>query len=389
MPKSSKKGERATSPPPGELEEVDPADDAPEVEPLPKKKKKKTREDVTEAAEAEAPKKKRSKKKHVPTPEEEEQQEEDAAQAEDGETEEIDMAAVGTWVDEFRSENRRLPNVAELAEATGFDDAVAKKVHKKIAAAAAVLVNKKKAKKIRGYTDLATQAGYGFLADEAKDGEALPRVARVDRGVDMLHPLVSMSDTLRLATFAPLTPDAVSINQAEFKDHLELVKTTFAQSVGREITANVDPMFRAIVTAATKAQLAAGGSKINPSTVHAILKPMVDHLAFPSVLAPPGLVKFSKDEAPPARKDFDAGERGLLEWKKEVAAYNKKVKYNDRGIGAVEVDGDDDAEKKLAKKDADDSKANAKLFKTVTEAIEKEKVENKQRRLEALAAKAK
>ena len=80
------------------------------------------------------------------------------------------------------------------------------------------------------------------------------------------------------------------------------------------------------------------------------------------MLAPPGLVKFSKDEAPPARKEFDKGEKGLETWKKAVKVFNKKVKYNDRGIGALEVAGDDADEKKLAKENDRAAAANGKAY---------------------------
>ena len=80
------------------------------------------------------------------------------------------------------------------------------------------------------------------------------------------------------------------------------------QGVAREITVNVDSMFRYCMNTAAKLQLSNGGTKITPSTMMQVLKSMTDHLAFNDVLAPPGLVKFAKDAAPPSRKDFDKGE---------------------------------------------------------------------------------
>lgn len=364
MPKS-KKGERAASPV-EELEEVDPADVAPEADPAPPKKKK-AKKTSGDAGEAAPPK----KKKAAPV---EEEAEDDADEAEAEDTTEIDWDAVNEWVSQFRSQNRRLPYPSELAEGTGFDEALAKKVHKKIKAKADALVNKKKGKKIRGYSNLAKEAGFANTP--------------LENGFDMTHPLVSMADTARLATFIPCTPDAVTVNQQEFQQHMELVKTTLAQSVAREITANVDPMFRFCMNAAAKAQIAAGGTRIQPSTMMQVLKPMVEQLAFPTVLAPPGLVKFSKDDAPPARNEFDKGDKGLDAWKKAVKSFNKKIKPNDRGIGAMEVDPEDAAEKKLAKDDAEDAKFNGAVYKKVMDAIGKEKEVAKKSREAAAAARA-
>lgn len=367
--KSGKKAtttERAGSPVPEAdgLDLLDPADEQPEQDPPPqakKKKSKKSSSDVTATSEAAPPKKKKKNNDAEPVAvddDDDEAAEEDAGE----EAVEIDWEALDKWVKEFKSANRRLPKVAELVKDCGFEEAVAKKVALKLKNAADAEKNKKKSKRIRGYTALARDVGYCYLPEVDKKGESVPKqdlAPRSDAGIDMLHPLVSMADTARLATFLPCTPDAVTVTQAEFNQHMELVKTTFAQSVAREVTANVDPMFRYCVNTAAKMQIATGGTKITPATMMQVLKPMVDHLAFSSVLAPPGLVKFTKDRAPPARKNFPQGEKGLAQWKKAVKAFNKEVKYNDRGIGLLE--GADDAE--LDSMDAEDAAANAKAFK--------------------------
>lgn len=385
MPTKSKKGASRASSPVEELEENEPADAEPEVDPehedqrQKKKKNKKSTGHAAETAVAQPPRKK-SKKKHVeedPSPEDEEEEDE----ADDaGETvDEIDYPAMRQWVKEFRSQNRRHPYPSEFVELVGGDEALAKKVHKKLKAEADALVNKKKSKKIRGYDALARQAGYGINKDST---------GRMDRGTDMLHPLVSMADAVRLATFVPLTPDAVTINTDEFQAHMELCKTTLAQSVAREITVNVDPMFRYCMNAAGKAQIAQGGTKITPATMMQVLKPMVDHLAFPSALSPPGLIKYSKDEAPPARKDYGSGEKGLAEWKKAVKSFNKRVKYADRGVGVLEVDAEDEDEVKLTKDNAEDAAANGKFHAAVTKKIEADRAQAKEKRDKANAAKA-
>jgi hypothetical protein len=365
---------RATSDDPvEELEENDPNDEAPEVDPaiLGKKKGKKSKAKDTAVEQAQPPKKKKK------TAAAEEEEEEPVSEAEADDPVEIDWDAVHSWVAEFRSGNRRLPNPAELAEATGFDDAVAKKVHKKVKDMADAKVRKKKGKKIRGYANLAKECGYAWTPEADKNGEPVARIGAIDSGLDVMHPLVSMADTARLVTFSPATPDAVSVSPQEFSDHMEIVQTTLAQGVAREITANVDPMFRQCMNAAVKLQIANGGTRLQPATMMQVLKPMVDQLSFSSVLAPPGLVKFSKDDQPPQRKDFDAGEKGLEAWKKEVKKFNKETKPNDRGIGAVDVDPADDAEKKRAKEDAEDAKANKAAWDKKQVAIKEEKAAKK------------
>tara|TARA_Y100000389_G_scaffold201199_2_gene243282 strand:- start:1798 stop:2931 length:1134 start_codon:yes stop_codon:yes gene_type:complete len=376
MPTKSK---RATSPV-AELEEREPADEVPEPNDPPAKKKKSKRGDVTTAAEAAPPKKRKTKKTVDEMPADDNNvDDEDAAPEADEETTEIDWEALNEWVKEFRSSNRRLPSAAELSENCGFDAALAKKVYKKIKDKADAATKKKKAKQIRGYAQLAKDAGYCMTTDVN---------ARMDKGTDMMHPLVSMADAARLATFVPCTPDAVSVSQEEFEQHIEIMNTTLAQGVAREITVNVDPIFRHCMNSAAKLQLALGGTRINPSTMMHVLKPMVSNLAFPSVLSPPGVVKFTKDEAAPMRKDFEKGDKGLDAWKKAVAKFNKRVKAGDRGMAILEFDPADADEAALAKDNSADAKANAKAYNAEVTRIKGEKEARKASRQASAAPKA-
>jgi hypothetical protein len=386
MPKS-KKPERSTGDQAEELEELQPADaveqdddvDPNEAAPAKKKKKTKKGQDV---GSAKPPKKKKGEAQA------EVQSDDDEPQADaDVEGVEIDWEKVREWVKEFRSSNRRLPYATELATSTGFSAKVSTKIYKKMKAEADALVNKKKGKRIRGYTMLAREVGYGFTPEVDKEGN-LTTISRVDSGTDMIRPIISMADTLRLATFVPLTEDAVSVSQQDFQEKLELVKTTLSAASARAITASVDPMLRYIMNTGVKNQIAIGGTKLNPSTLESVLAPMTAHLAFSNVLTPAGLIKYSADEAPPARKEFDQGDKGLAEWKKAVKAFNKRVKPNDRGIGAVEVDSDDKDAANRATKNAADAVANGKLYGQVMAALTKEKAAAKAEKAKAAKARA-
>ena len=326
--------------------------------------------ELEHSGDASQTKKKKAKKEKKPPPPESEDGE-DVEDVEGDEAAEDEQGAQGgegeqaarAWARAFKSANRRLPYEAELVEHAKLDPALAKAICKKLVSEANALKNKKKSRTIRGYLKLAKKAGY--QVDYVKNGSAA-----TDEGIDMVHPLVSMADVARLATHVPYVahgPDgqqtsAVTVPVDEFNAHLELMKTSMPQRVARELTANVDPMFRYCMNAAAKAQLAMGGTKINPSTMAAVLKPMVGHLAFPTVLAPPGLVKYSKDRQPPQRKEFPSGEAGLARYKKSVAAFNKKVGYVDRGLGFVEVDAADEGEDKLKKLNNKEKAANLSAF---------------------------
>lgn len=358
MPKGK---QRATSPV-AELEELDPADQGPEedADPAPPKKKKSSKKGQT--AEAQPPKKK-SKKSAEPPPEEEE--EEDPVEEDDTGVE-LDWDKIREYSKEFRSTNRRLPKAAELVLACGNDMPLAKKVYNKLKNEADALKNKKKSKKIRGFHKLSQECGYAKMNATDESYKSI-------NGTDMLHPMISMADTARLTTFLPCTPDAVTVSEGDFAAHLELVQTTLPQSVAREITANVEPMFRFCMNSAAKAQLASGGTKINPCTMMQVLKPMVEHLAFPSVLAPPGLVKFTKDAEPPLRKEYDAGDAGLKKYKKALAEFNKETPLADRGIALTGVAPDDEAEAELVKRNKEDAAANGKAYKAMVKEVEAKK----------------
>jgi hypothetical protein len=367
MPKGK---QRATSPV-AELEELDPADQDPEEDanPAPPKKKKSSKKD--KPAEAQPPKKK-SKKAAEPPPEDEEEE----PVEEDDTGIELDWDKIREYSKEFRSTNRRLPKAAELVLACGNDMPLAKKVYNKLKNEADALKNKKKSKKIRGFHKISQECGY------AKMNTTTDESYKSINGADILHPMISMADTARLTTYLPCTPDAVTVSEGDFAAHLELVQTTLPQSVAREITANVEPMFRFCMNSAAKAQLAAGGTKINPCTMMHVLKPMVEHLAFPSVLAPPGLVKFTKDAVPPLRKEYDAGESGLKKYKKALAEFNKATPLANRGIAITGFDPDDETEVKLMKSNAEDAAANGKAY----EAMVKDVNDKKEKRVADRAA---
>ena len=347
---SKKPVPRATSPV-NELEQLEPGDVVPESDPVAPKKKKVKKSLVGNPAEAQPPKRKAL--------------EQDAEPEVDASAVEIDYDKVRQWCKEFRSSNRRLPSAEELSTNCGFDLVLAKKVYNKMKNEADALKNKKKSKKIRGYHKLACEVGYKAPADNS-DKEI--------SGFDILRPMISMADTARLATNQPCTPDAVSVSHTDFTAYLELMETSLPQSVAREITANVEAVFRYSMNSAVKAQIAAGGARINPSTMLQVLKPMVKHFCFSDALTPPGLIKFTKDVQPPLRKEYEGGKSGLKQFKKALIVFNKKVKPADRGMGIVQVDDDDVDEKKLAKENSDAALANGKSHADATKRIEMAKV---------------
>lgn len=355
------KAARSSSPPPQDLEEVDQGDTGPESRASRAGRRGTNKE----------PKARGKKKKAEAEPEVEEDADDD--QDDDAAAGQIDWEAIREWVVEFRSKERRLPNATEIMEVDpeNIDEALAKKVAKKVKSEADAKSNRKKSQKVRGYHALAKEGGWG-----------------VD-GRDTMHPAISMPDTTRLATFQAYTPDAVSFTEEEFAAREELCATTVSQSVAREITSWIDPVFQSIMSEGVMRQLTTGGTRLTPFTMYQVLAPMASQLPFKDVLMPPGLVKFTKDEAPPARNQFDAGSAGLEGWKKATTAFKKKVPYSERGSGLVEVEADDDDEKALAKENKKAAKANGVLYTKNRGEMTAEKDKKRAARAEALSKKQK
>ena len=388
---SSASGRNSPSARPEELESLEVAETEPDQAPAnalmgtgKKKKSKKAAAadevDVDPAQEAAVPKKKKQKKAAAAALADD-QDEEGGAEAEDGiEAMDFDLEQIQEAVKMFRGQYKRKPSATELAEALDLDEATAKKALKAETQAADRLANAKAAARVRGYRKLSKLAGFAYTKDS---------VAVIDRGVDSLNSLLSMSDGLRLGTFMPSTPGAVTYDQEEFQSRAELMDTTLPEGAAREVVANADAVFKWAINEATKATMLQRGTQgIYPSTMIGVLKPFAPHMQFSSIEAPAGLVKYAKDEPPPERGDYaDAEKKGAdgkkvnKAWEKAMTEYKSRVAYADRGMGLVDMGEDVDAgEKKLAADNKKTAAGNLKFHTKAVAALEAVRSEKRKRR---------
>jgi hypothetical protein len=363
-----------------ELEEVDVADEQPEQQVAATGTKKKTpkRASGRGGAIAKPPKK---KKKQQPEPETEPEPEPEPAEGEG-----FDLDEVRSAVKAFRFEHRRKPTAEELAEGMEVDEAVAATALKKLKKEEERRTNQKKAQRVKGYRKLSRAAGYGY------DKEGSTNV--ISQGVDSLQSLISMHDALRLVQFVPFTPDGVSYTELEFKERIQGLLATLPQSAARQVVANADSVLRfAVNKAVSDTMMQRTAQRVQPSTMVAVLEPYAERMSFSSVLAPPGLVKYMKDEPPPLRKDYadtdtvdKNGKKLNKEFEAAIKEYKKRVPFADRGLGLVEL-GDEDAEdadkerideeKKLAVENSKVAKKNASALAKLRGDIDKAKKQRK------------
>lgn len=372
------KGKKVTRTAPGspsaraaDLEEVEPADEQPDQKVnVPAAKKKKPRASGGGAALAKPP----NKKRNEPEPEVEEEEE----------TEGFPLDDVRAAVKAFRGEHKRKPTAEELAEGMEVDEEVASNALKKLKKEGDKLRNSKKAQRVKGYRKMSKAAGYGY----DKDGSTNV----ISQGIDSLQSLISMSDALRLAQFSPFTPDGVSYADVEFEERMQGILSTLPQSAARQVVANADAVLRfAVNKCVSDTMLSRGAQRVQPSSAVTLLKPYADRMSFSSVLVPPGLVKYAKDEPPPLRKhyaeDEEMGAKGRENkvWTKALAEYKKRVPFVDRGMGLIEVAEGDEEEATLAKHNKATAKKNGTMFRKFTTMIGIEKAKKAKARASAKA----
>lgn len=342
-----------------ELEEVEAADKQPEQN-VEQSKKKAKRSQSRGSAVAKPPKKKKNE------PETEVDEEEEVPS--------IDIDRIREAVKAFRSENKRKPTAEELSEGMEVDEAAAGAALKLIKKQDDRLSHQRRAQRVKGYRKISKAAGYGYDANGSTNV--------ISQGIDSLQSLISMSDALRLVQFVPFTPEGVSYSELEFKERVRGLLTTLPQSAAREVVANADSVLRwAVNKAVAETVQQRGVQRVNPSTMVSVLKPYAERMTFSSVLTPPGLIKYAKDEAPPARKDFAEYEEQTSKGRfnktfvKALAEYKKRVPFVDRGLGLIEVSKDDEIEWKVTADNTKAAQKNAEHYKQITSDIAKEKAE--------------
>ena len=297
---------------------------------------------------------------------EDEDEDEDAdaeAEAEGNGEDSMNLDAFAAAVAAFRRTHGRGPAVAELANEMDCEEGMAKKALKKLRAASETRSRQRAAAKIRGYHRLARESGYAHAKDASDTANA---------GLDPVRTLLSFSDVSRLTHAGPMTVGATTYESDEFKERLSLARVALPESAAREAQAHLDCVFRwAVKEALTRTMYERGNATIPPSLMVNVLKSYAENMTF-SCLAPPGLVKFAKDKAPPRRRDYES----TSAFKLAVANYERTVPFSDRGAGLVDVDASPE-EKKLVKENRMATKKNVEQHAKFFAALEKAKEERK------------
>ena len=243
----------------------------------------------------------------------------------------FDIAQLREVAGEFRKRNKRAPIASDFAELLNVDKKSATKALASLKKSYFKTANERRRAKVSGYRRLAKEAGFADM--KPTDDEVDDFINVSNSGIDVLQPLLSTSDGLRLATFVPMTPDATSFDEAEFKARLALSTTTLPESAARELVANAEAVFRGVVNGAVALTMTQRGTqRVQASSVYHVVKPFADRMMFSSVTPAPGLVKFLKDEAPPVAPANS----------KEMKSFLKRVPFSERGIGLVTVANDDE-----------------------------------------------
>jgi hypothetical protein len=293
----------------------------------------------------------------------EDEDEDEDARDEDG----FDIAQLREVAGEFRKRNKRAPIASDMAELLNVDKKSATKALASLKKSYFKTANERRRAKVSGYRRLAKEAGFADM--KPTDDEVDDFINVSNSGIDVLQPLLSTSDGLRLATFVPMTPDATSFDEAEFKARLALSTTTLPESAARELVANAEAVFRGVVNGAVALTMTQRGTqRVQASSVYHVVKPFADRMMFSSVTPAPGLVKFLKDEAPPVAPANS----------KEMKSFLKRVPFAERGIGLVTVANDDEhavaVADRLSKANRKEAQKNGTEFKKHHASIAKARV---------------
>ena len=289
--------ERSGSPAPDvEIDEVE--EPNPDNALLSKKGGKKKK--ASDSGSAKAPKKQKKQKEPEPV-------EEDDDEGEEGEEEVVDemdeeqlaaekakqqegMDEARVAVKAFRGVNRRYPTGAEFADEVEFEctEGQGEAYVKAVKSINDAETNSKRRARFTGLVRLAKKSGMNSV-----EGSSVA----LAKGTDSIHPNVSMSDALRLATWVPYTPAYPSFDEEEFNARLELKDASLPVSAARIIQANVDSahknlMFEAVALAMQQR----GCTKVRAVHMQHVLKKYADNMAFTSMYAAPGLVHWGKSK---------------------------------------------------------------------------------------------
>jgi len=299
MPKKHTRAAATGSGSPAPDEEIDDVEEPDPNNNLLKKGGKKKKK-ATSSGSAKAPKKQKKQKEPEPVEDDDDEGEEGVEEVADEPDEEqiaaekakqqegMDEARVA--VKAFRGVNRRYPTGAELVDEVEFDctEAQGEAYVNAVKSINDAETNAKRKARFTGLVRLAKKSGMNATETSS---------VALAKGVDSIHPGVSMSDSLRLATWVPYTPAYPSFDEEEFKARLELKDASLPVSAARIIQANVDSAHKSLIfEAVALAMQQRASTRVRAVHMQHVLKKYADNMAFTSMYAAPGLVQWGKSK---------------------------------------------------------------------------------------------
>ena len=248
-------------------------------------------DDAADAAQAAVPKKKK-KKRQEPEPEPEEEPEPPPAPAKKRKKKEP----------EPEPEEEPEPDPEEVPEQTGEVDKEKAAQHLRVL---------REHKRTSGYRSKAYEAGF------AKDGNVV-----MAQGYDAFASLLSAADARRLLRFYPEVLNKSSYDEAETKQRMALSTESLPMSSAREAQANLEPVFRFLMTDSLDNAVEQGKVRVNAQHMFSAIRKYSAAMKYTAVLPPKGLIKHALDQGVKDMKSVPA------DMSKEAAAAEKKENMN-------------------------------------------------------------
>ena len=170
-------------------------------------------------------------------------------------------------------------------------------------------------------------------------------------GKDLLQPLWSTADVVRLLRCVPSNPDKTAYSEAEMHRRMDFMFESVPQAVAMRMRAHLEPYFRWVHNECARLVIRRKGQTVQAADCYHVLEPFKDALTFTCVEPPLGLLRHAKD-APAS-------------WTKETTSRGVKWVPSKERLLRLPDDASDEARKafKQAEKAnrAAETKANARI----------------------------
>lgn len=181
-----------------------------------------------------------------------------------------------------------------------------------------------------------------------KRARLLRRMADEAGGEDLLQQGLSLTQAKKMLTWAPVTLNKGSYDEAECKARFELSQEHVTTSAAREVQLRVEALLRELMKKAVLRTVENGTQSIDAMTIHAVLREYEERLGFTGVAPPRGLLRYAQSQGAIGTNALDADEEMLA---KEVAM-NKTLHEEHRSIARAQQKAKEERSAKLAERKA-------------------------------------